>query len=63
MSVRTTIKIPAHAWETMGLSSQGQYSLQEIFHHPQTLKVESAEGVAVDMQPNSVRIFEIKTSK
>lgn len=62
-SAKTTIKIPAHAWETMGLSSQAQYSLKEIFHHPQTLNVDSVEGVAVDMQPNSVRIFEIKTVK
>jgi glycosidase len=60
---KTTITIPAHAWETMGLSSQAQYSLKEIFHHPQTHKVDAIEGVAVDMQPNSVRIFEIKTVK
>ena len=62
-SVRTTIKIPVHAWETMGLPSQAQYSLKEIFHHPQTLNVDSVEGIAVDMQPNSVRIFEIKAVK
>jgi hypothetical protein len=47
----------------MGLPSQAQYSLKEIFHHPQTLNVDSVEGIAVDMQPNSVRIFEIKTLK
>lgn len=62
-SVRTTIKIPAHAWETMGLASQAQYSLKEIFHHPQTLNIDTTEGILVDMQPHSVRIFEIKTVK
>ncbi len=60
---KTTVKIPAHAWETMGLSAQAQYSLKEIFHHPQTLSVDALHGVPVEMTPNSVRIFEIKTAK
>lgn len=60
---KTTVKIPAHAWETMGLSAQAQYSLKEIFHHPQTLSVDASQGVPVEMTPNSVRIFEIKTTK
>lgn len=60
---KTTVKIPAHAWETMGLSAKAQYSLKEIFHHPQTLSVDALQGVPVEMPPNSVRIFEIKTAK
>ena len=60
---KTTVKIPAHAWETMGLSAQAQYSLKEIFHHPQMLSVDALQGVPVEMPPNSVRIFEIKTAK
>ena len=55
----TTVKIPAHAWETMGLSATGKYTLKEIFQHPQTLTVEAAQGVPVQMEKNSVRIFEI----
>jgi glycosidase len=60
---KTTVKIPAHAWETMGLSAQAQYSLTEIFHHLQTLNVDAAGGIPVEMAPNSVRIFEIKQAK
>jgi glycosidase len=60
-AAKTTLKIPAHAWETMGLSAQGAYTLKEIFRHPQTLKIEASQGVSIEMAPNSVRIFEIKT--
>ena len=60
---KTTIQVPAHAWETMGLSATGNYTLKEIFMAPQTLAVEAQNGVSVDMAPNSVRIFEIKKGK
>ncbi len=62
-SAKTTIKIPAHAWETMGLSAKGKYSLKEIFQHPGTVGIHAEQGVTVDLEPNSVRIFEIKTTK
>jgi len=62
-SAKTTVNIPAHAWESMGLSATGKYTLKEIFMHPETLLVEAPKGVSVDMAPNSVRIFEIKTTK
>nr|WP_041341910.1 alpha-amylase family protein [Runella slithyformis] len=61
--MQTTVSIPAHAWETMGLSPTGKYSLKEIFHHPQTMTVEATTGVPVMMSENSVRIFEIKVPK
>lgn len=60
---QTTLQIPAHAWETMGLSATGKYVLKEIFHHPQTLTVEAATGVPIQMSENSVRIFEIQIPK
>ncbi len=60
---QTTLQIPAHAWETMGLSATGKYVLKEIFHHPQTLTVEADTGVPIQMSENSVRIFEIQTPK
>lgn len=60
--MQTTVNIPAHAWETMGLSPTGKYTLKEIFHHPQTMTVEAATGVPVAMSENSVRIFEIQAS-
>ncbi|MFN4145448.1 MAG: alpha amylase C-terminal domain-containing protein, partial [Runella sp.] len=53
------LQIPPHAWETMGLSADGKYTLKEIFHHPQQLTLSAKEGVPLQMQANSVRIFEI----
>lgn len=58
-SVQTTIKIPTHAWETMGLSPTSQYVFKEIFQHPQTITVEASKGLEIQMEANSVRIFEI----
>jgi len=60
---QATIQVPAHAWETMGLSAKGKYTLKEIFMHPETLSVEAQNGVSVELEPNSVRIFEIKKAK
>lgn len=60
---QATIQVPAHAWETMGLSATGKYTLKEIFMHPETLSVEAQNGVSVELEPNSVRIFEIKKAK
>lgn len=60
---KTTIQVPAHAWETMGLSATGNYTLKEIFMHPETLTVEAQNGVSVELEANSVRIFEIKKVK
>lgn len=60
---QAAIQIPAHAWETMGLSAKGKYTLKEIFMHPETLSVEAQNGVSVELEPNSVRIFEIKKAK
>ncbi|MFN3377913.1 MAG: hypothetical protein ACK41O_00575, partial [Runella zeae] len=57
---QTTINIPAHAWETMGLSAQGKYTLNEIFLYPQTININSSEGIPLSINANSVRIFEIK---
>jgi hypothetical protein len=47
----------------MGLSAKGKYTLKEIFMHPETLSVEAQNGVSVELEPNSVRIFEIKKAK
>lgn len=60
---QAAIQVPAHAWETMGLSATGKYTLKEIFMHPETLSVEAQNGVSVELEPNSVRIFEIKKAK
>ena len=60
---KTTLKIPAHAWETMGLDSKGTYALKEIFMHPQTTTIEAEKGIAIEMEANSVRVFEINTAK
>ncbi len=57
---QTTINIPTHAWETMGLSNQGKYTLKEIFQYPQTININANEGIPLSINANSVRVFEIK---
>ena len=57
---QTTINIPAHAWETMGLSNQEKYTLKEIFQYPQTININANEGIPLSINANSVRVFEIK---
>ncbi|MEZ4903349.1 MAG: alpha-amylase family protein [Spirosomataceae bacterium] len=62
-SAQTTLQIPTHAWETMGLSATGKYEFKEIFHHPETTTVEAKKGIAITIESNSVRIFEIRVDK
>ncbi|MCU0338913.1 MAG: alpha-amylase family protein [Spirosomaceae bacterium] len=62
-AAKTTLNIPAHAWETMGLSPQGNYQLKEIFYHPSDVMIEANKGLSLTMEANSVRIFEIQKVK
>lgn len=64
-SAQTTVRIPAHAWETMGLSATGKYELSGSFLLPEhsTQVIEADKGITVNMPANSVRIFEIKDRK
>jgi glycosidase len=60
-SFNTTIKVPDHALETMGLSQTSAYSLKEIFYHASVKTQLSAQGeVSLQLAPNSVYVFEVQ---
>jgi Alpha amylase, C-terminal all-beta domain len=61
-SFQTTLKIPAHAWETMGLNAaERSFIFKEIFLHKTQMEVKATEGVALKLEPNSAYVFEIKS--
>ena len=58
----TTVKIPEHAWKTMGLNAaEGSFIFKEIFHHKTQTEVQVSTGLPLKLSPNSVYAFEIKS--
>jgi glycosidase len=57
----TSIKIPEHAWQTMGLTGKKDtFTLKEIFHNPAQTTLKIGESLPLSLKPNSVYVFEIK---
>ncbi|UHG89740.1 alpha-amylase family protein [Spirosoma oryzicola] len=56
----TTVRIPYHAFNTMGLDSSRTYQLTDIFLTNTTIEAAGTEGFSLTMPPHSVQIFEIK---
>lgn len=58
---QSKVRIPAEAWQKMGLDPNGTYQFKEIFYHPKaSVAVKASDGVPVSLTANSVLIFEIK---
>ncbi|MCU0325332.1 MAG: alpha-amylase family protein [Spirosomaceae bacterium] len=59
-SYSTTVKIPQHAFELMGLNPSGNYKFTEIFiNKGLELSADAPNGLKIDLAANSVYVFEI----
>lgn len=58
----TTVRIPNHAFETMGLDPAHTYQLTDLFLSETQVDVVGWEGVPLVLPPRSVRVMEIKMS-
>lgn len=69
---KTFIKVPAKAWENMGLEPSGKYVLKDVFGSDTTIEFEAADvtnradvkvGVPIDIKPYTSYIFELKKAE
>ena len=56
----TTVRIPRHAFEVMGLDSARTYQFTDIFLSDTRVEAVGREGVPLMLPPRSVRVLEIK---
>jgi len=57
----TSLKIPEHAWQTMGLhGTKTSFVFKEIFHHNTQTTLQAGDALPLKLNPNSVYVFEIK---
>ncbi|MFN3849923.1 MAG: alpha-amylase family glycosyl hydrolase [Spirosomataceae bacterium] len=60
-SYSTTVRIPQHAFELMGLNPNGNYKFTEIFMNKGLeISTDAPSGLKIDLAANSVYVFEIK---
>ena len=59
-TAETTVQIPRHAFETMGLDSARTYRFTDIFMSDTQLEVVGREGVPITLPSRAVRVFELK---
>ena len=60
-SAETTVQIPRHAFETMGLDSGKTFRFTDIFLSGTQLEAVGREGIPIVLPPRGVRVFEIKS--
>jgi glycosidase len=58
-SYETTLQIPAHAYETMGIKTDKKLNFEELLFH-KSLKLTAKNELNINLAPNSVYVFEIK---
>jgi len=56
----TIVRIPAHAFDSMGLDQTRMYRFTDIFLSDTQLEAVGREGVPLSLPPRNVRVFEIK---